>query len=47
VVKSRDALMDAAYDDRSMSTTNDRQPHQALRRKFKAVDTSFDVIETL
>ncbi len=47
-VKSRDQLMDAAYgeniyvDDRTIDSHIKR-----LRRKFKAVDTEFDKIETL
>jgi two-component system response regulator ChvI len=48
VVKTRDALMDAAYDeqvyvdDRTIDTYIKR-----LRKKFKAADDSFDAIETL
>ena len=48
VVKSRDALMDAAYDDqvyvaeRTIDSNSKR-----LRKKVKVVDRSLDVIETL
>ena len=48
VVKSRNQLMDAAYsedvfvDDRTIDSHIKR-----LRKKFKQVDESFDVIETL
>jgi two-component system response regulator ChvI len=48
VVRSRDALMDAAYkeqvyvDDRTVDTHIKR-----IRRKLKAVDDSFNMIETL
>jgi two-component system response regulator ChvI len=48
VVKSRNALMDAAYgedvyvDDRAIDSYVKR-----LRRKFKAHDLDFDMIETL
>ena len=47
-VKSRDQLMDAAYgehiyvDDRTIDSHIKR-----LRKKFKAVDNEFDMIETL
>ena len=47
-VKNRDQLMDAAYgetiyvDDRTIDSHIKR-----LRKKFKAVDTTFDYIETL
>jgi two-component system response regulator ChvI len=48
VVKSRDALMDAAYDDQVYVDDRTIDSHiKRLRKKFKAVDTSFDVIETL
>jgi len=42
VVKSRNALMDAAYDDRTIDSHVKR-----LRKKFKASDNEFDMIETL
>jgi two-component system response regulator ChvI len=48
VVKSRDALMDAAYDDQVYVDDRTIDSHiKRLRKKFKAVDTNFDVIETL
>ena len=48
VVKSRDALMDAAYDDQVYVDDRTIDSHiKRLRKKFKAVDNSFDVIETL
>ena len=48
VVKSRDALMDAAYDDQVYVDDRTIDSHiKRLRKKFKAVDPSFDVIETL
>ncbi|MEC9368548.1 MAG: response regulator transcription factor [Pseudomonadota bacterium] len=48
VVKSRDALMDAAYDDQVYVDDRTIDSHiKRLRKKFKAVDRSFDVIETL
>ena len=48
VVKSRDALMDAAYDDQVYVDDRTIDSHiKRLRKKFKAVDESFDVIETL
>jgi len=48
VVKSRDALMDAAYDDQVYVDDRTIDSHiKRLRKKFKAVDDSFDVIETL
>ena len=48
VVKSRDALMDAAYDDQVYFDDRTIDSHiKRLRKKFKAVDQSFDVIETL
>ena len=48
VIKSRDALMDAAYDegldigDRAIDTHIKR-----LRKKFRVVDESFDMIEAI
>jgi len=48
VVKSRDALMDAAYDDQVYVDDRTIDSHiKRLRKKFKAVDQAFDVIETL
>ncbi len=48
VVKSRDALMDAAYDDQVYVDDRTIDSHiKRLRKKFKVVDDSFDVIETL
>ena len=48
VVKSRDALMDAAYDDQVYVDDRTIDSHiKRLRQKFKVVDKSFDVIETL
>ena len=48
VVKSRDALMDAAYDDQVYVDDRTIDSHvKRLRKKFKLVDTNFDVIETL
>jgi two-component system response regulator ChvI len=48
VVKSRDALMDAAYDDQVYVDDRTIDSHiKRLRKKFKAVDATFDVIETL
>ncbi len=48
VVKSRDALMDAAYDDQVYVDDRTIDSHiKRLRKKFKAVDNAFDVIETL
>lgn len=48
VVKSRNALMDAAYDDQVYVDDRTIDSHiKRLRKKFKAVDNSFDVIETL
>jgi len=48
VVKSRDALMDAAYDDQVYVDDRTIDSHiKRLRKKFKAADNAFDVIETL
>ena len=48
VVKSRDALMDAAYDDQVYVDDRTIDSHiKRLRKKFKAADTEFDMIETL
>jgi two-component system, OmpR family, response regulator ChvI len=47
IVKSRDALMDAAYDDQVYVDDRTIDSHiKRLRKKFKAVDDSFDAIET-
>jgi two-component system response regulator ChvI len=48
VVKSRNALMDAAYDDQVYVDDRTIDSHiKRLRKKFKAVDQAFDMIETL
>ena len=48
VVKSRNALMDAAYDDQVYVDDRTIDSHvKRVRKKFKAVDDSFDAIETL
>ena len=48
VVKSRDALMDAAYDDQVYVDDRTIDSHiKRLRKKFKVHDNSFDMIETL
>ena len=48
VVKSRNALMDAAYDDQVYVDDRTIDSHiKRLRKKFKAADTDFDMIETL
>jgi two-component system, OmpR family, response regulator ChvI len=48
VVKSRDALMDAAYDDQVYVDDRTIDSHvKRLRKKFKSVDDAFDMIETL
>lgn len=48
VVKSRNALMDAAYDDQVYVDDRTIDSHiKRLRKKFKVVDDSFDRIETL
>ena len=48
VVKSRNALMDAAYDDQVYVDDRTIDSHiKRLRKKFKAVDDDFDIIETL
>jgi two-component system, OmpR family, response regulator ChvI len=47
-VKSRDNLMDAAYDDQVYVDDRTIDSHiKRLRKKFKAVDENFDSIETL
>ena len=48
VVKSRDSLMDAAYDDQIYVDDRTIDSHiKRLRRKFKKIDQNFDAIETL
>ena len=48
VVKSRNALMDAAYDDEVYVDDRTIDSHlKRLRKKFKGSDDSFDMIETL
>jgi two-component system response regulator ChvI len=47
-VKSRDQLMDAAYDDQIYVDDRTIDSHiKRLRKKFRRVDKSFDGIETL
>lgn len=47
-VKSRDNLMDAAYDDQVYVDDRTIDSHiKRLRKKFKSVDEDFDAIETL
>ncbi len=47
-VKSRDQLMDAAYDDQIYVDDRTIDSHiKRLRKKFREVDTEFDSIETL
>jgi len=48
VVKSRDALMDAAYDDQVYVDDRTIDSHiKRLRKKFKTEDDNFEMIETL
>ena len=48
VVKSRNALMDAAYDDQVYVDDRTIDSHiKRLRKKFKGSDDDFDMIETL
>jgi two-component system, OmpR family, response regulator ChvI len=48
VFKNRDALMDAAYDDEVYVEDRTIDSHiKRLRKKFKHVDDSFDLIETI
>jgi two-component system response regulator ChvI len=48
VVKSRNALMDVAYDDQVYVDDRTIDSHiKRLRKKFKQIDDSFDVLETL
>jgi len=47
-VKSRDNLMDAAYDDQVYVDDRTIDSHiKRMRKKFKAIDDDFDAIETL
>ena len=47
-VKSRDALMDAAYDDQVYVDDRTIDSHiKRVRKKFRVVDREFDSIETL
>jgi two-component system response regulator ChvI len=48
VVKTRDALMDAAYDDQVYVDDRTIDSHiKRLRKKFKVTDDDFEMIETL
>ncbi len=48
VVKTRDSLMDAAYDDQVYVDDRTIDSHiKRLRKKFKLVDDDFEMIETL
>ena len=48
VVKSRDALMDAAYDDQTYVDDRTIDSHiKRLRKKFRQTDAAFDMIDTL
>ena len=48
MVKSRNALMDAAYDDQVYVDDRTIDSHvKCLRKKFKHADDSFDMIDTL
>ena len=48
VVKSRDSLMDAAYDDQVYVDDRTIDSHiKRLRKKFKMVDDNFEMIDTL
>jgi two-component system, OmpR family, response regulator ChvI len=48
VVKSRNALMDAAYDDQVYVDDRTIDSHiKRLRKKLQASDVEFDMIETL
>jgi two-component system response regulator ChvI len=48
VVKSRDALMDAAYDDQTYVDDRTIDSHvKRLRKKFREADSAFDMIDTL
>ena len=48
IVKSRDALMDSAYDDQVYVDDRTIDSHiKRMRKKFRQVDPEFDAIETL
>jgi len=48
IVKSRNALMDAAYGDQVFVDDRTIDSHvKRLRKKFRATDGNFDLIETL
>lgn len=48
IVKSRDSLMDAAYEDQVYVDDRTIDSHiKRLRKKFKVIDNDFDAIETL
>jgi two-component system, OmpR family, response regulator ChvI len=47
VVKSRNALMDAAYDDEEYVDDRTDSHIKRLRIKFRAKDVEFDMVETL
>jgi len=48
VIKSRDALMDAAYEDQVYVDDRTIDSHiKRLRKKFRSVEETFDMIETL
>jgi len=48
VVKSRNALLDAAYDDQIYVDDRTIDSHvKRVRKKFKQVEDSFDMIDTL
>ena len=48
VIKTRDALMDAAYDEQAYVDDRTIDSHiKRLRKKFKRADDNFDAIETL
>jgi two-component system response regulator ChvI len=48
VIKSRDALMDAAYEDQVYVDDRTIDSHiKRLRKKFRGIDETFDMIETL
>ena len=47
-VKSRDSLMDAAYEDQVYVDDRTIDSHiKRMRKKFRVVDNTFDAIETL
>jgi two-component system, OmpR family, response regulator ChvI len=48
VVKSRNALMDAAYNDETFVDDRTIDSHvKRLRKKFREADNAFDMIDTL